>query len=443
MDILSLIFIAIMAFIVLVSIIMGMVRGTLRSFSRLILVAGCAVVALLIFRKISNILLPKLLNINIAGSSIEQMLTEMFTDMNFVKEKIDQLINILFGVVVYLAIFGLLQFLSWLIIFPIIKIFIKKSKKAKVATTFFGGAIGVVQAIVIIFVFVMPIMGLSGSVINVLAIEMPEAAGSSDSSASASTSYDYDDNNGDIILKSIGLKSASTTIGGKMPLVDKIDYVAYKESMLFRIVEKINGKYYTHVSSVVEGEEVLTLNGQIETIDSLVKIANNVTKTINNIKDTLNTVEGEVSEGLNKGTVDEVKGLFNSLKLIQGEMSEEARASANKLAKDAAASLGESYNINLDLSNVDIMDADFDKESKIIEDVQKYQDMGEVDVKEMVKDLSESTFILPVLENTEITVPTSAEQKVEVEAEIANLENEGMDAATISKLKKLFGLEVA
>ena len=122
-------------------------------------------------------------------------------------------------------------------------------------------------------------------------------------------------------------------------------------------------------------------------------------------------------------------------------MSDEAKKSTNKLIKDAAASLGETYNIDLDLSNVDVMDADFDKEAKIMDDVYNYQESGEVDINEVVKDLSDSTLILPVLENSGVTVPTNEAQKAEVESAIADLEKEGnADAATIAKIKKLFGL---
>ena len=55
MDKLSLIFLGVTAFIILVSIILGMVRGTGRSLVRLALVVFSAVAALLIFRKISKI----------------------------------------------------------------------------------------------------------------------------------------------------------------------------------------------------------------------------------------------------------------------------------------------------------------------------------------------------------------------------------------------------
>ena len=133
MDKLSLIFLGVTAFIILVSIIMGMVRGTGRSLVRLALVVFSAVAALLIFRRITDILLPYLMNITVQGQTLEALLTDMFADMDFVKEKVDQLISIIIGVIVYLIVFGLLQFLTWLIIFPIIKIFVKKSNKVRKA----------------------------------------------------------------------------------------------------------------------------------------------------------------------------------------------------------------------------------------------------------------------------------------------------------------------
>ncbi len=443
MDKLSLIFLGVTAFIILVSIILGMVRGTGRSLVRLALVVFSAVAALLIFRKITDILLPYLMNITIQGQTVEAMLTDMFAGMDFAKEKVDQLISIIVGVIVYLIVFGLLQFLTWLIIFPIIKIFVKKSQKVGKASTLVGGAIGIVQAVVIIFAFVMPSMGFVGSLGNAMAIEMPEQVSGGETTASVGSFEKYAISDRTITVKMYGIAAAdaTATASGGIDLNGIIDFEAYQESKLCKFIDKINGKYYARISSIKVGEDTYTLNGQIETIDSLVKMANKVTRTINNVKNSIGGAEGESSDKLTTGTVEEVKNLFSELGNMQNEMSDEAKKSTNKLIKDAAASLGETYNIDLDLSNVDVMDADFDKEAKIMEDVYNYQESSEVDINEVVKDLSDSTLILPVLENSGVTVPTNEAQKAEVESAIADLEKEGnADAATIAKIKKLFGL---
>lgn len=443
MDKLSLIFLGVTAFIILVSIIMGMVRGTGRSLVRLALVVFSAVAALLIFRKITDILLPYLMNITIQGQTVEAFLTAMFADMDFAKEKVDQLISIIIGVIVYLIVFGLLQFLTWLIIFPIIKIFVKKSKKVRKASTLVGGAIGIVQAVVIIFAFVMPLMGFVGSLGNAMAIEMPEQVSGGEMTASVGSFEKYAISDRTITVKTYGIAAAdaTATASGGIDLNGIIDFEAYQKSKLCEFIDKINGKYYARISSIKVGEDTYTLNGQIETIDSLVKMANKVTRTINNVKNSVSGIEGESSDKLTTGTVEEVKNLFSELGNMQNEMSDEAKKSTSKLIKDAAASLGESFSIDLDLSNVDVMETDFNKEAKIMDDVYNYQESGEVDINEVVKDLSDSTLILPVLENSGVTVPTNEEQKAEVESAIDDLEKEGnADAATIAKIKKLFGL---
>lgn len=443
MDKLSLIFLGVTAFIMLVSIIMGMVRGTGRSLVRLALVVFSAVAALLIFRKITDILLPYLMNITFQGQTVEAFLTAMFADMDFAKEKVDQLISIIIGVIVYLIVFGLLQFLTWLIIFPIIKIFVKKSKKVRKASTLVGGAIGIVQAVVIIFAFVMPLMGFVGSLGNAMAIEMPEQVSGGEMTASVGSFEKYAISDRTITVKTYGIAAAdaTATASGGIDLNGIIDFEAYQKSKLCEFIDKINGKYYARISSIKVGEDTYTLNGQIETIDSLVKMANKVTRTINNVKNSVSGIEGESSDKLTTGTVEEVKNLFSELGNMQNEMSDEAKKSTSKLIKDAAASLGESFSIDLDLSNVDVMETDFNMEAKIMDDVYNYQESGEVDINEVVKDLSDSTLILPVLENSGVTVPTNEEQKAEVESAIADLEKEGnADAATIAKIKKLFGL---
>ena len=415
MDKLSLIFLGVTAFIILVSIIMGMVRGTGRSIVRLALVVASGLVAYLFFRKVTELVL----GINVQGMPLDEfMFSKLPEEMDFAKENAMPLIKLIIGVLCYFLIFGAVQLLSWLIIFPIIKIFVKKSKKVGKASTLVGGAVGAVQALFLVFALVMPMMGFVGSVNQIT--KTP--------------------------------KDASDT-----PILDAskyVDYDAYENSAVGKFVIKINGKFYANIATVNIGGETYTLSGQIEAIQSTARLAFKVTETINNVQKTLDDAQkaleeaGKVGEsvGLTKDAVTQVKDLFSDLSEMQDGMSEEAKKSTNKIIKDAAASLGESYGVDLDLSDVDVMDTDFEKESKVLDDVQKYQDSesaDDVNITEVVKDLSESSLVLPVLDNSGVTIPTNEEQKAEVESAIADLEKEGnTDAATIDKIKKLFGLEV-
>ena len=405
MDKLSLIFLGLTAFIVIVSVITGMVRGTARSIVRLILVAASGLVAYLFFRKAAELVL----GIKIQGMPLDEfMFSKLPEEMAFAKENAMPLIKIIIGVICYFLIFGAVQFLSWIIIFPIIKIFVKKSKKVGKASTFIGGGVGIVQAVFLVFAFVMPMMGFFGSV-NQL----------------AKTPVDANDT----------------------PLFDAsayVDYDEYENSSVGKAVIKINGKYYANIASLTSDGETYTMSGQIEAVQSTARLAFKVSETISNLqKSTDEDSDGE-SSGLTSGAVDQVKNLFSDLSDMQSDMSDEARKTTNKIIKDAASSLGESYGVDLDLSNVEVMDTDFDKESKILEDVYTYQDtknIDDIDIDAVVKDLSESTLILPVLDNSGVTVSTNDAQKARVASAIAALEEEGnTDEATINKIKTLFGL---
>lgn len=406
MDKLSLIFLGVTAFILIISVIMGMVRGTARSIVRLVLVAASGVVAYLFFRKAAELVL----SINVQGMPLDEfMFSKLPEEMDFAKENAMPLIKLIIGVICYFLIFGAVQFLSWIIIFPIIKIFVKKSKKVGKASTLVGGGVGAVQAVFLVFALIMPFMGFLGSVNQLTKIP----------------------------------KDASDT-----PILDVSEYVDYDEyesSALGKFVIKINGKYYASIATVGVNGETYTLSGQIEAIQSTARLAFKVSETISNIQNSLNEAgDIDVSEGLSSGTVKQVKNLFNDLGNMQSDMSDEAKKSTNKIIKDAAASLGESYGMELDLSNVDVMDTDFDKESKVLDDIYNYQDsknIDEMDIDEVVKDLSESTLILPVLDNSGVTVSTDEAQKAKVESAIAKLESDGnTDEKTINQIKKLFGL---
>ena len=415
MDKLSLIFLGLTAFIVLISVIMGMVRGTGRSIVRLALVVGSGLVAYLFFRKVAEWVLA----INVQGMPLDEfMFSKLPEELDFAKENAMPLIKLLIGVICYFLIFGAVQFVSWIIIFPIIKIFVKKSKKVGKASTLIGGGVGAVQAVFLVFAFVMPMMGFLGSVNQIT--KTP--------------------------------KDANDT-----PVFDAakyVDYDSYENSAVGKFVIKINGKFYASIATISDGDNTYTLSGQIEAIQSTARLAFKVTETISNVQKTLDDAKKSLEEagnidtsvGLTKDAVDQVKNLFTDLDGMKNDMSEEAKKSTNKIIKDAASSLGESYGVDLDLSDVDVMDTDFNKESKVLDDVYKYQDsknIDDVDIDEVVKDLSESTLVLPVLENSGVTIPTDEEQKAKVENAISSLESDGnTDEETINKIKKLFGLSV-
>ena len=106
----------------------GMMRGRNRSILRLIIVLICGVAA--IFLK--DVVVGILMDLDFVKELMAEMATE-FSEMEALTNVIMAFIRILFGLIVYLLLFFVLQFVTWMIVYPICKIFVKKEgmRKAK------------------------------------------------------------------------------------------------------------------------------------------------------------------------------------------------------------------------------------------------------------------------------------------------------------------------
>ena len=106
----------------------GMMRGRNRSILRLIIVLICGVAA--VFLK--DVVVGILMDLDFVKELMAEMATE-FSEMEALTNVIMAFIRILFGLIVYLLLFFVLQFVTWMIVYPICKIFVKKEgmRKAK------------------------------------------------------------------------------------------------------------------------------------------------------------------------------------------------------------------------------------------------------------------------------------------------------------------------
>lgn len=151
MGIVSTVFVLILALCVVVDSLLGLIRGRNRSLLRLGLVVLSAVISLFAYKPITN----AIMGIQIDGYSISETILEALTDSavslpESIFNLIIALVQIVLGVLVFVLVFFAIKFLTWLVAFPILKIFVRpEKKKNKGLGALIGFAQGLLVAIII------------------------------------------------------------------------------------------------------------------------------------------------------------------------------------------------------------------------------------------------------------------------------------------------------
>ena len=136
----------------------GMMRGRNRAILRLALVLVCIVLAILLRGVATDIIM----DINFGGETIKEMLTESLTSgetalPESMQNLVFTLVEILIGLIAFFLLFFVLRLITWILVFPICKIFVKKGAKKRKG---FGALIGLVQGILIAVTVWGPATGL-------------------------------------------------------------------------------------------------------------------------------------------------------------------------------------------------------------------------------------------------------------------------------------------
>ena len=163
------IFIGIPFALVALGFLFGFVRGLNRSILRIILVVVSLVGAFLLSHELSHLLL----DLNIGERTVKEELIALVNSSDIpIPESVMNLIIAIFeiavGVGTYFALFYLFKFVTWAIIFPVCKIFVRKGKPRRL----WGGLVGVIQGLFISFVLVVPLSGMVYEVDKISKIEV-------------------------------------------------------------------------------------------------------------------------------------------------------------------------------------------------------------------------------------------------------------------------------
>lgn len=421
-----------------IGLVLGLIRGSRRAVLRLFLVLLCVVGAYFLKDMATN----ALLSADIQGQNIEQMILSMLPEQfQNMSDVIMPVITVLLSVLTFLLCFGGLLFISWLILFPILKIFVKKGKKKHALV---GGIVGLIQGAAVAFVMCVVLNGLFINVGNVMAAMNDDQQEEPPVAASIYASEDIDlsdggsnsDNNGDFDTDGDDGQQSAKQL---KELMDSI--TGYKDSAISKLYSKIGGKAFDLVASVniadEEGNvEKVTLKGQIDAISSLLKLANNADK-LQNINF---GTDGIV------GCADSIKEVFDLLNDINKDLSEESQKTLNKVVANVAANLLPP-DIPIDVTVIDFTKVDFAQEGEIITDLASYAEketITEQDAEHIVQKVIESDLIIPLLTSKSedpIDLKLGDEQKQAALSIIEKYESgDSYSQEKIEKVKNFLGL---
>ncbi|MBR2871070.1 MAG: hypothetical protein IKB98_06840 [Clostridia bacterium] len=349
----------------------GMMRGRNRSILRLIIVLICGVAA--IFLK--DVVVGILMDLDFVKEFMAEMVTE-FSEMEALTEVIMAFIRILFGLFVYLLLFFVLQFVTWMIVYPICKIFVKKEgmRKAKREAAQnpqehqgkekikvkkkkgWGSLIGLGQGLLVAFFICAPLTGFAFQAYGVLApvkdmmAEMDNSESAYVEELDSVSQYNATFDAGPGGSSSESGSSSDSDMGMLNDIIDLLG--GFVDSAPGKVFNAVGGWYANIVTTDTETD--ISLENIVEVIkttstvaneatnlmelledfdpeaedatttmraigDSLIKIGNTVdTMSQEGVKimnDILADIESMITENVDDEDADEVEELFNEIKV--------------------------------------------------------------------------------------------------------------------------------
>ena len=448
--------VALMVLPILVSVLLGLLRGSRRSLLRLALVIVSVVLAFALCGVVAKPMLGADISNSVGAEgpmTVEQYLVQMLGEAipDAVTAVLLAIVQSIVKVIVFLLLFLVFRFLTWAIVFPILKIFVKPKKvrytdgsTGRKKRPFLGLLVGLVQGAVVALCICVVLNGLFmqtnkivtmasdlGSISEQQTMTLADAEEDGDEEFDPDDGYNKDDEQ-----------------PSENPLEDLGEFGAmlseYTESKLGAFYNKIGGKAFDWLSEVenANGDKV-TMSGQLDAIRGVVEMA----KELMNLKDI------NFQNLFAEGNIDAIRDIFNSLQNINGNLSKESRDTI----KGVLSSLSEELDLPVDLSDVDFNKIDFGKEGEIFVELLEYRNNDEIkpeDVKDMLESMVESDLILDVLASQDGLVDLGSQIRGEensnghndeyvqtIEDTIAAMEgNSDYDQEKVAKLKSIFGL---
>lgn len=468
MNYIELAFWGITALALVLGVVMGAVRGTNRSVLRLILVLISVVAAFFMKDWLTNIIL----GIKIGENSIQQIIINQlgpkFAEMG---DTVIIMVKVLASVVVFLVAFYLLKLLTWLIVYPLCKLFVKKGKKKH---AIIGGVIGLVQGVVIALCICIPLGGVVVQSNKLLAAaneyqqtvatvptgeyyataedgagDITGGAESTDPSDEPTTGGEGGATEGGETTESGGTSGGETT-NPKDDDSSKEGFALPENvtKMMNDFENSFIGKFYTKTlnkpfnwiaSSKVEVTNAdgkketkkYTLEGQMEAVVGALHMIEDMSE-LKNI-DWNADFTGDVAT--------QIKDVMDKLDATKGDLSPEAIETINNVAGVLLESMD--LPVEVDASKFDLANVNFSKEGTLIVDIVDVANKEEftgADLKTITDDVSQSTLVMPMLDSVTNPLTIGQDKKQMVEDAFNSEEVKDCDPDVIASLRKLFGL---
>lgn len=411
----SYITIAILVFTVLClgfDVLLGFIRGRNRSLLRLVLIIASAVAAFLL----KDVLVNSIMNISIQGQTIKEALVDSLNNEAALPTSIQNiamtLIEIIGGIVVFLFSFFALKIATWVIVFPICKIFVKREAITHAGQ---GALIGLAQGVLIAFIVCAPLNGLLLNVnqlVNLqyqnkpLVEDFEEIGLSSYSDSTISTIYSF---TGNWFFNALSTKEDAN--GNKVSIKDTCDIA---ETVL-EVADVM-----TNITNDLENIDMNFATPQ-EGVDTMKKLGDSLIQLNSSIDELSEDAKSVVQEVL-----DDVKNMFAD---EEGNVPEDVSALID--------------NINIDDLKLDSVGEAINGIATYIEktfdEIGNNEPVTQEDIDSIVNGLADNVFILDILTEesptTIIEVPETDREMFEASINNSSLSDEYKD-----KLNKMLGL---
>ncbi len=389
----------------------GLIRGRNRAVLRLMLVLASAFVAF--FSK--DALVNMIMNINVQGQTVREMIVDFANNEIVLPSAIQNvlmtLIEIILGIVVFYISFFILKFVTWSIIFPICKCFVKRESKQRFGQ---GALIGLVQGVVVAFIVCAPLNGL---LLN----------------ANKITNIQYQNK----------------------PLIEDIEWLgldSYSESSTSKVYSAA-GDWFFNALSVKEDA-----NGNKVSINDTCDIAQTVFEMADVVTDITNDLENIEDASTPQEGVDTIKKLGDSLIQLDssvGELSEDAKAVVQEVLDDAKNLVSDSDgNVPKEVSdlidNIKVEDLKLDSVGEAIKGVATYiektsadfdndEPVTQEDIDSIVTGFADNAFIIDMLAEE---IPTTFIEISEYDKELfeTSINNSSLSEEYKDKLSQMLGL---
>lgn len=461
MNYITLAIIALTVLPIVFGVLFGLMRGSRRSLLRLILVLICIVLAFVLCGVVARGVLGMEISKYVGSEDGESVTVKDYLLMilnGMLGDKMPEsvgtlvviLVEIIVKVVLFLILFGVLMFLTWAIVFPICKTFVKpkKVKDSKGETIvkkrrWLGAIFGLIQGVAVGLCVCIVLSGLLVQT-NKLMVAINEFAGGESDNEVASTTNkgeftlmdnevdgeegNFDDGYIDDEETDDEQPDGPGSFGGFEDISGKI--TEYSDSIFGKMYNSIGAKPFDWLAKVKDADgKTYTLSGQVDAISGMIKMARILLDMLNQFQ------SGDIFANGIDGIVD----LFNQLAMLN-ELGPEAKGTINAILQDVASSmLGDSFG-DVDLSG--ITDVDFAKEGQIIQDLYDYsqkETLTKEDTKDMIEKAAESDLVLTVLESSGSNLSNEfADNKDMIQDAIDGMEN--IDEARKDRLRDIFGI---